>query len=124
MEAIVLAGGLGTRLRPVIADLPKPLAPVAGRPFLSILLHDLSRHGFTTVVMAVGYKHELITAEFGSAFAGMEIRYAVEDFARWDIDYFASRGICRASRSRHACFGSQQAEPGLRDKYQFRHFLK
>ena len=79
MEAIVLAGGLGTRLREVLPDLPKPLAPVAGRPFLTILLRDLSRHGFTTVVLSVGYKHELIRSEFGSAFAGMDIRYAVED---------------------------------------------
>lgn len=79
MEAIVLAGGLGTRLRGVIADIPKPLAPVAGRPFLSILLNDLSRQGFTTVVLSVGYKHESILSEFGSAFAGMQLRYAVED---------------------------------------------
>lgn len=81
MEAIVLAGGLGTRLRSVVADLPKPLAPVAGRPFLAILLDDLARQGCLAVVLSVGYKHELIRAAFGHTFAGMEIRYAVEDRA-------------------------------------------
>ena len=78
MEAIVLAGGLGTRLRSVVADLPKALAAVAGRPFLAIVLERLSRHGFTSAVLAVGYKHEMIRAKFGSMFAGMDIRYAVE----------------------------------------------
>ena len=46
MEAIVLAGGFGTRLREVVPDLPKPMAPVAGRPFLDILLTALARNSF------------------------------------------------------------------------------
>jgi len=79
MEAIILAGGLGTRLRQVVQDLPKPLAPVAGRPFLAILLEYLASRGFASVVLSVGYRHELIRAEFGAAFAGLRIRYAVED---------------------------------------------
>ena len=79
MQAIVLAGGFGTRLRSVVPDLPKPLAPVAGRPFLAILLEDLARHGFSSVVLSVGYRHELIEAEFGDRFAGLPLRYAVED---------------------------------------------
>jgi D-glycero-alpha-D-manno-heptose 1-phosphate guanylyltransferase len=79
MEAIILAGGLGTRLRQVVQDLPKPLAPVAGRPFLAILLEYLASRGFASAVLSVGYKHELIRSEFGGAFAGLRIRYAVED---------------------------------------------
>jgi len=79
MEAIVLAGGLGTRLRPVVEDLPKSLAPVAGRPFLAILLDNLARQGFTSVVLSVGYKHGLVQSAVGDAFAGLRIRYAVED---------------------------------------------
>jgi len=79
MEAIVLAGGLGTRLRQVVQDLPKPLAPVAGRPFLAIVLDHLSRQGFTSVVLSVGYKHEQVRAAFGDAFAGLSLRYAVEE---------------------------------------------
>ena len=79
MEAIVLAGGLGTRLRQVVQDLPKPLAPVAGRPFLAIVLDHLSRQGFRSVVLSVGYRHEQVRAAFGNAFAGISLRYAVEE---------------------------------------------
>lgn len=81
MEAVILAGGFGTRLRSVVADLPKPLAPVAGRPFLAIVLENLARQGCAAVVLSVGYKHELISEAFGTTFAGMELRYAVEDRA-------------------------------------------
>lgn len=79
VEAIVLAGGLGTRLRSAVPDLPKPLAPVAGRPFLAIVLETLSRSGFTSAVLSVGFRHDLIRAEFGDSFAGLSIRYSVED---------------------------------------------
>ena len=78
MEAIVLAGGLGTRLRSVVADLPKPMAPVAGRPFLAILLDQLSEAGFTRVVLSVGYRHEAIVDHFGSRYRGLQLEYAVE----------------------------------------------
>lgn len=79
MEAIVLAGGFGTRLREVVPDLPKPMAPVAGRPFLEILLSDLARKGFSRVVLSLGYKAESIIAYFGERFSGLEIDYAVEE---------------------------------------------
>ena len=78
MEAIVLAGGFGTRLRDVVPDLPKPMAPVAGRPFLEILLTSLSRKGFHRVVLSVGYMAEKITLHFGSSYAGMELVYERE----------------------------------------------
>ena len=79
MQAIVLAGGLGTRLRGVVPDLPKPLAPVAGRPFLAIVLEQLRAQGFVSAVLSVGYRHELIRAAFGDRFDGLELGYAVED---------------------------------------------
>lgn len=79
MEAIVLAGGLGTRLREVVPDVPKPMAPVAGKPFLEILLRDLARKGFKRVVLSLGYKAETILAHFGERFSGMDIVYTVED---------------------------------------------
>lgn len=79
MEAIVLAGGFGTRLREMVPDLPKPMAPVAGKPFLEILLSDLARKGFKRVVLSLGYRAEIIIAHFGERFAGMEIVYVVED---------------------------------------------
>lgn len=56
MEAIVLAGGFGTRLRSVISDVPKPMAPVLGRPFLEYILDDLIKKGVNRIVLAVSYK--------------------------------------------------------------------
>jgi len=79
MEAIVLAGGFGTRLREVVPDLPKPMAPVAGRPFLEILLAVLARKGFCRVVLSLGYMADKVTSHFGVQFAGMELVYEVED---------------------------------------------
>lgn len=78
MQAIVLAGGLGTRLRGVVPDRPKPMAPVGGRPFLAWLLDSLVAGGFERVVLAVGYRHELIQAHFGGAWRGMALDYSVE----------------------------------------------
>lgn len=78
-EAIVLAGGLGTRLRSVVSDLPKPMAPVAGRPFLAYLLDYLASQGIRRVILAVGYRAEHIVKFFGLKYGGLEIVYAVED---------------------------------------------
>ena len=60
MEAVVLAGGMGTRLRSAVPDLPKCMAPVAGRPFLAWLLDDLEAAGFGHVILSLGYRHEAI----------------------------------------------------------------
>jgi D-glycero-alpha-D-manno-heptose 1-phosphate guanylyltransferase len=79
MEAIVLAGGFGTRLRPVVADVPKPMAPIAGRPFLEILLDSLARKGFKRVILSLGCMAEKISGHFGPNFAGLELVYVVED---------------------------------------------
>ena len=79
MEAIVLAGGFGTRLRQVVADLPKPLAPVAGRPFLAIVLEQLRAQGVTEAMLAVGYRHEAIRGAFGERFGALRLSYSVED---------------------------------------------
>jgi len=79
MEAIVLAGGFGTRLRQIVPDLPKPMAPVAGRPFLEILLADLARNGFQRVILSLGFMAERITEHFGCDYAGMSLVPIVED---------------------------------------------
>lgn len=79
MEAIVLAGGFGTRLREVVPDLPKPMAPVAGRPFLEILLHALASKGFCRVILSLGFMAGKVEAHFGEQFAGMELVYEVEN---------------------------------------------
>lgn len=78
MEAIVLAGGFGTRLRQVVPDLPKPMAPIAGRPFLEIMLSTLARKGFTRVVLSLGFMAEKIIAHFGESYAGMDLVHEVE----------------------------------------------
>lgn len=78
-EAIVLAGGFGTRLRQVVPDCPKPMAPIGGRPFLEILLGALARKGFGRVVLSLGFMADRIAGHFGERFAGLEIAYAVED---------------------------------------------
>lgn len=77
-EAIVLAGGRGTRLRSVVSDLPKPLAPVAGRPFLAWLLDMLAEGGIRRVVLATGYLAGQVEAAVGARWQGMEIAYSVE----------------------------------------------
>jgi D-glycero-alpha-D-manno-heptose 1-phosphate guanylyltransferase len=78
MEAIILAGGLGARLRSIVNDLPKPMAPVHGRPFLALVLDQLVDAGFETVILAVGYRHETIHAHFGNDYRGLVLRYSVE----------------------------------------------
>lgn len=79
-EAIILAGGFGTRLQGVIGkDIPKPMAPVSGRPFLEYLLTYLNKAGVSRAILATGFKHEVIEDHFGSAFRDMEISYSVED---------------------------------------------
>ncbi|NYG33378.1 NTP transferase domain-containing protein [Sphaerotilus montanus] len=77
-SAIVLAGGLGTRLRSAVPDLPKPMAPVAGRPFLAHLLDRWIDQGITHFVLSVGYRHEVIRAYFGGTYGGATLDYAVE----------------------------------------------
>ena len=77
-EAIILAGGLGTRLQGVVKDLPKPMAPVNGRPFLTYILDYLIDYQYNKVVLSVGYLHEKIEEFFGTHYKSLEIDYAVE----------------------------------------------
>lgn len=78
-EAIILAGGFGTRLKEVIGeDIPKPMAPVDGRPFLEYLLAYLDKWGVDRVIIATGYKHEVIEAHFGNRYKNQEIIYSKE----------------------------------------------
>jgi D-glycero-alpha-D-manno-heptose 1-phosphate guanylyltransferase len=79
VEAIVLAGGMGTRLAGRLNGVPKPMAPIAGRPFLEILLSQLRRAGCTRVILSVGHLHEVIEHHFGAHFRGMAVDYAIED---------------------------------------------
>lgn len=65
-EAIILAGGLGTRLRSVISELPKCMAPVAGKPFLHYVIEYLQKQGIEKFILAVGYKSEKIVEYLNS----------------------------------------------------------
>lgn len=78
IEVIILAGGLGTRLRALVHDLPKSMAAVAGRPFLWWLMTRLQRQGVGRVILSVGYKSEIIRDYFGDEFNGVEIAYSIE----------------------------------------------
>ncbi len=80
MKAIILAGGLGTRLRPLTFAIPKPLIPVGERPILEILIENLKGHGVTDIYLAVGYRAELIHLYFqdGQRF-GVNIHYSQEE---------------------------------------------
>ncbi len=78
-EAIVLAGGLGTRLRSVVPDLPKVMAPIAGRPFLCYLLDYLAQQGLRRVILSVGYRCQDIIDTFGDRYGDVTIDYAIEE---------------------------------------------
>ncbi len=78
MRTIILAGGFGKRLRQRVPDLPKPMAPVAGRPFLEYVLDGLIEGGIRDVVLSVGYRADAIKAHFGSDYRGASVQYAIE----------------------------------------------
>lgn len=79
MQAVILAGGFGTRLRSSVPDLPKCLAPVAGRPFVEYQLEGLAAAGYRRVVVATGYLAEAVRQRLGDRFADMQIEYSHED---------------------------------------------
>jgi len=78
-EAIILAGGKGTRLQQVVDDVPKVMAPINGRPFLEYLLDYLEHYIIDHVVLSVGYKHEQIIDHFGHSYKSLKIDYAIEE---------------------------------------------
>ena len=77
--ALILAGGLGTRLRDVLPDRPKPLALVAERPFIFYLLDQLDSAAISEVVLCTGFGHEIMEKEVGTSYKNMEIKYSRED---------------------------------------------
>lgn len=78
MEAIILAGGMGTRLKDAVPDLPKPMAPVRGVPFLDYLLDFLVSSGISHFVFAVCYKADVISDYYGNDYRGIPIDYSYE----------------------------------------------
>lgn len=79
VTAVILCGGLGTRLRGAIGEVPKPMAQVRGRPFVEWIIEGLRREGIRRVILSAGYRAEVISGHFQEArFDGMEIRVVAE----------------------------------------------
>lgn len=77
-EAIILAGGLGTRLRSVVTDLPKCMAPVAGRPFIAHLIDYFKNQGIKKFIFSLGYKHEAILDYLRTEYSSLNFKYSIE----------------------------------------------
>jgi D-glycero-alpha-D-manno-heptose 1-phosphate guanylyltransferase len=77
-EAIILAGGLGTRLKSVLPDLPKCMAPVNGKPFLSYIIEYYQQQGIEKFIFAMGYKHEVITAWVKEQYPSLPAEFVIE----------------------------------------------
>jgi D-glycero-alpha-D-manno-heptose 1-phosphate guanylyltransferase len=78
-EAIILAGGLGTRLRDTVPGLPKCMAPVAGRPFLTYIIRYLLSEGFEKFIFSLGYQHEMIEEFLNEQFPTIPVQFSVEE---------------------------------------------
>jgi mannose-1-phosphate guanylyltransferase / phosphomannomutase len=80
MKAVILAGGEGTRLRPLTLTLPKPVVPVVDRPFLCHQIDMLKSAGISEIVFSVAYRPDRVRSVFGDGSAhGVHIHYAVEE---------------------------------------------
>jgi NDP-sugar pyrophosphorylase family protein len=79
MRAVILAGGIGSRLRPYTLSLPKPLLPIGERPILEIIIRQLASHGFSHITLAVNHQADLFSAFFGDGSKwGVRISYSLE----------------------------------------------
>lgn len=78
MDIIILAGGLGTRLRSVVSDVPKVMAPVNNKPFLEYILEYINKFDFENVILAVGYKSEIIENYFEDKYKKLHLIYSKE----------------------------------------------
>ncbi len=78
IDVAILVGGLGTRLRGVVDNVPKPLAPVLGRPFLFYLLDRLALRGARSVTLCSGYMADFVQEKTGSEWMGMPIHHSIE----------------------------------------------
>jgi mannose-1-phosphate guanylyltransferase len=79
MQALVLAGGEGTRLRPLTLTTPKPVMPFAGRPFLSFMLDWTRSHGVDEAILSCGFMSDAVKAVLGDIYDGMRLRHVTED---------------------------------------------
>lgn len=77
-EAIILAGGFGTRLKSLVNDIPKPMAPIKNEPFISYIFKQLHKYKFEKVILAAGYRSEVFLSYFGTSYKNIELIYSVE----------------------------------------------
>ena len=77
-EAIILAGGFGTRLKSLVNDIPKPMAPIKNQPFISYIFEQLHKYKFEKVILAAGYRSEVFLSYFGTSYKNIELIYSVE----------------------------------------------
>ncbi len=78
-QIIILAGGLGTRLRSVVPDLPKCMAPVNGKPFLAYVINYFQQQGIQNFIFSLGYKHEIIEEYLNNQYLSINIQYSIEE---------------------------------------------
>jgi D-glycero-alpha-D-manno-heptose 1-phosphate guanylyltransferase len=78
-EAIILAGGLGTRLRSVVSAVPKCMAPVNGIPFINFIITYLKKEGIERFIFSLGYKSEIVIVYVNKTFPDLDIEYVIED---------------------------------------------
>ena len=81
MNVIVLAGGLGTRLKSIVSDVPKPMADIDGTPFLELLLENLAQQGAKQFILCVSHLREVIIQHFGNHYKDIPIQYSIEEEA-------------------------------------------
>src|SRR3954466_4039203 len=99
-QAVILAGGRGTRMRPITNDCPKPMVPILGRPFLEYQIEQLRDQGFERVLLLLGYLPEVVQDYFGDGRRwGMRIDYAVTE-----PDQLTSSRVAHARCMIDACF--------------------
>jgi mannose-1-phosphate guanylyltransferase/phosphomannomutase len=104
MKAVIMAGGEGTRLRPLTSNQPKPMLPMVNRPMMEHVLGLLKRHGFDDVVVTVAFMASAIRNYFGDGSElGVRIRYAVEETpsgrpVRWPTRETSSTSASWSSR--------------------------
>lgn len=79
MQALILAGGEGTRLRPLTSTVPKPVLPLAGRPFLTFMLDWLARHGVDQAILSCGFLSEQVEQVLGKRYRGVSLGYVHEE---------------------------------------------
>lgn len=78
-EAIILAGGLGTRLRSVVSDVPKCMAPVNGIPFINFVISYLRNEGVNRFILSLGYKSEIVIEHLNRTYIDLDVEYVIEE---------------------------------------------